>query len=44
MEEDLGAARVELTADEVRDLTDAAAKLTAQGARYPEALEKLTGR
>ncbi|MBN8227963.1 aldo/keto reductase [Corallococcus macrosporus] len=42
--ENLGAARVELTADEVRDLTDAAAKLTAQGARYPEALEKLTGR
>ncbi|QAT85880.1 aldo/keto reductase family oxidoreductase [Corallococcus coralloides] len=44
LEENLGAARVELTADEVRDLTDAAAKLTAQGARYPEALEKLTGR
>ncbi|RKH27061.1 aldo/keto reductase [Corallococcus sp. CA041A] len=44
LEENLGAARVELTADEVRELTDAAAKLTAQGARYPEALEKLTGR
>ncbi|CAM4036809.1 aldo/keto reductase [Corallococcus exiguus] len=44
LEENLGAARVELTTDEVRELTDAAAKLTAQGARYPEALEKLTGR
>ncbi|MBN8468509.1 aldo/keto reductase [Corallococcus exiguus] len=44
LEENLGAARVELTADELRELTDAAAKLTAQGARYPEALEKLTGR
>ncbi|RKI19739.1 aldo/keto reductase [Corallococcus sp. AB030] len=44
LEENLGAARVELTADEVRELTEAAAKLTAQGARYPEALEKLTGR
>ncbi|NRD45325.1 aldo/keto reductase [Corallococcus sp. AB004] len=42
--ENLGAARVELTVDEVRELTDAAAKLTAQGARYPEALEKMTGR
>ncbi|MHA7631597.1 aldo/keto reductase [Corallococcus sp. M7] len=42
--ENLGAARVELTADELRELTEAAAKLTAQGARYPEALEKLTGR
>jgi aryl-alcohol dehydrogenase-like predicted oxidoreductase len=44
LEENLGAARVDLTADELRELTEAASKLTAQGARYPEALEKLTGR
>ncbi|WP_223632872.1 aldo/keto reductase [Corallococcus sp. EGB] len=44
LEENLGAAQVELTADDVGEIDAAAAKLTAQGARYPEHLEKLTGR
>lgn len=44
LEENLGAAQVELTADDLREINGAAARLTVQGARYPEHLEKLTGR
>ena len=44
MEENIGAAAVELTSEDVRDINDAASKITVQGARYPENLEKLTGR
>ncbi len=43
LEENLGAAAIELTADDVRDIGRAAANITIQGARYPEALEKRTG-
>jgi aryl-alcohol dehydrogenase-like predicted oxidoreductase len=43
LEENIGAARVELTPDDLRDIDAAASKLTVQGARYPEALERLTG-
>lgn len=35
---------VELTPDELREIESAASKLTVHGARYPEHLEKLTGR
>ena len=42
--ENTGAASVELTSDDLRDIDRAAAKITVQGARYPEKLEKLTGR
>ncbi len=44
LEENIGAASVELTPDDLRDIDDAAAKITVQGARYPEKLEQLTGR
>jgi len=41
-EENAGAASVELTPDDLRDIDAAAAKITVQGARYPEQLEKMT--
>jgi aryl-alcohol dehydrogenase-like predicted oxidoreductase len=44
LEENLGAAAVELTADDLREIDGAAAKITVQGARYPENLERMTGR
>jgi aryl-alcohol dehydrogenase-like predicted oxidoreductase len=43
LEENLGAATVELTADDLGEIHAAAAKITIQGARYPEALESRTG-
>ena len=43
LDENMGAATVELTADDLREIDSAAAKITVQGARYPEALEKRTG-
>jgi len=42
--ENMGAAAQELTADEVRALTAAADEIAIEGARYPEALEQMTGR
>jgi aryl-alcohol dehydrogenase-like predicted oxidoreductase len=44
LDENIGAAAVELTADDLREIDSAASKITAQGARYPEKLEKMTGR
>ncbi len=44
LDENLGAAAVELTPDDLRDLEEAAANIMVQGDRYPEALEKMTGR
>src|SRR3954466_8306931 len=44
LEENLGAADVELTADDLRDIDEAASKIEVQGARYPEHLEQMTGR
>jgi aryl-alcohol dehydrogenase-like predicted oxidoreductase len=43
LEENLGAATVELTADDLRGISSAASKITVEGARYPEKLEKMTG-
>jgi aryl-alcohol dehydrogenase-like predicted oxidoreductase len=42
LEENLGAAAIELTSDDLREIDRAA--ITVQGARYPEQLERLTGR
>jgi aryl-alcohol dehydrogenase-like predicted oxidoreductase len=42
LEENLGAAYVQLTSDDLREIDDA--NITAQGARYPEHLERMTGR
>jgi aryl-alcohol dehydrogenase-like predicted oxidoreductase len=44
LEENIGAVSIELTADDLRDIDDAASKITVQGARYPEKLEQMTGR
>ena len=44
LDENMGAVRVELTSDDLREIDDATAKITVQGARYPEKLEQLTGR
>jgi hypothetical protein len=35
---------VELTADDLREIESAAARIRVQGARYPEELEQMTGR
>jgi aryl-alcohol dehydrogenase-like predicted oxidoreductase len=44
LEENLGAAGVELTAEDLGEIEDAASRIRVQGARYPEHLEKMTGR
>lgn len=44
LDENLGAISVELTPDDLREIESAASKITVQGARYPERLEKMTGR
>ena len=43
LDENLRAVAVELTSDDLREINSAAAKITVQGARYPEELERLTG-
>jgi aryl-alcohol dehydrogenase-like predicted oxidoreductase len=43
LDENIGAVNVELTSEDLREIEKAAAKITIQGARYPEALEKRTG-
>jgi len=43
LEENVDAVAVELTADDLRDIDDAASKIKVEGARYPERLEKMTG-
>ena len=44
LEENLGAAAVELTAGDLREIDDALAGLTVQGERYPEQLQRMIGR
>lgn len=44
LRENLGAVEVQMSADEVRELNDASAKIEIVGNRYPEELEKITGR
>src|SRR5438094_2155871 len=43
-EENIGAAAIELTQDDLREIENAASKITVQGARYPEHIEQKTGR
>jgi len=43
LDENIGAAAIRLTPDELREIETAASQITIQGARYPEALEKRTG-
>ena len=42
--ENIGAASIELTPGDLRDIENAASQITVQGARYPEQLERMTGR
>jgi aryl-alcohol dehydrogenase-like predicted oxidoreductase len=44
LEENIGAAEVELTTDDLREIEEAASQITIQGARYPEHLERRVGR
>jgi aryl-alcohol dehydrogenase-like predicted oxidoreductase len=44
LDENIGAVSVELTPEDLRDINAAASKITVQGARYPEHIEKMTGR
>jgi aryl-alcohol dehydrogenase-like predicted oxidoreductase len=44
LEENVGAADVELTPQDLRQIDEAASKIPVQGARYPEELQKLVGR
>jgi aryl-alcohol dehydrogenase-like predicted oxidoreductase len=44
LEENLGAASIELTAEDLREIDDAASRISVQGARYPEQMEQMTGR
>jgi aryl-alcohol dehydrogenase-like predicted oxidoreductase len=44
LDENIGALAIELTPGDLRDIDEAASKITVQGARYPEKLEQMTGR
>jgi len=44
LDENIGATAVELTADDLRQIDNATAKIPVQGARYPENLQKLVNR
>ena len=44
LEENIGAVAIELTADDLREIDAAASKIKVEGNRYPEHLEKMTGR
>jgi len=43
LEENNGAAAIELNADDLRQIEEAAAKITVLGTRYPEHIERMTG-
>ena len=44
LEENVGAAAVELTPDDLREIESAASKITVPGARYPEHIERMSNR
>jgi hypothetical protein len=44
MEENIGSALVELTANDLQELDSATAKITVKGDRYPPELERMTYR
>ena len=44
LEENIGAATIELTAEDLRQIDDSVSRITVEGARYPEHLQKLVGR
>jgi diketogulonate reductase-like aldo/keto reductase len=44
VDENIGATNLGLTADELREIDAATAKITVQGDRYPEEVERMTNR
>jgi aryl-alcohol dehydrogenase-like predicted oxidoreductase len=44
LDENIGAAAIELMPEDLRAIESAASQITVQGARYPEELERMTGR
>ena len=44
LEENIGSVAVELTSNDLREIETAASKINVMGTRYPENLEKMTGR
>jgi len=44
LKENVGAAAVELTPDDLREIESATSEVKVQGARYPEQIEQMTGR
>jgi aryl-alcohol dehydrogenase-like predicted oxidoreductase len=43
LEENIGAAEVELAPDDLREIDETSSQITVEGARYPENLERMTG-
>jgi len=44
LEENIGAVAIELTQDDLRDIESASSEIEVHGARYPEHMERMTGR
>jgi aryl-alcohol dehydrogenase-like predicted oxidoreductase len=44
LDENIGANGINLTQDDLREIDAAASKISVEGDRYPEHLEKMTGR
>ena len=44
LHENIGAAEVELTSEDLAEIDRAASEIRVEGARYPEHLERMTGR
>ena len=44
LEENLGAAAITLTTDDLKEIEDAASKITIEGARYPQHLQQTVGK
>ena len=44
LNENIGAMAVELTSDDLREIDNASSNIKVEGARYPERLERMTGR
>ena len=44
LEENIGSANIEFTADELREIDNASSQIKVEGERYPEQLQKLVGR
>src|ERR1700739_4981512 len=43
LEENIGAVAIQLTSDDLREIDSASSNIKVEGARYPEAIEKMTG-